>query len=62
MDSTFLFIIELYSMIWRYQNWVVHFPDDGHMGKFQFFPFMSKVIMYILIWVFLGLYIFISLG
>ena len=61
VGSTFLFIVELCFMVWRYQNWVVHFPVDGHMEKFQFFSLVSKVI-YILIWVFLGIYVFISLG
>lgn len=38
MVSTFLFITELCSVVWIYQNWVVRFPVHGHMGKFEFFP------------------------
>lgn len=43
--SPFLFIVEQYSIIGIYHNWLPHMPIDEHLGCFQFSAIANKAAM-----------------
>lgn len=56
IPSLFFLIAEQYSIVWMYQNLMIHSPVNGHLGCFQIFLFLffyfNKTAMDIRVYVF----------
>ena len=60
MYQEFLFIANVYYIVWIDHNWFIHFSVDGHLGCFYFGAITNKVAMYFSAYVWS--YTFISLA
>ena len=50
--TSFLFMAELYSIIWTDHNLLVHSPADGHLSYFHLLAIVNSATMYVNIQVF----------
>ena len=55
-------ITKSYSLVWIYHIQFLYLPADGNVGSFPFLVIMNNAAMTIHMWIFVWMYVFISLG